>query len=269
MLLKYCTNSDAGDGDNDGYNQGDYNQQGNQGGGQNNQGGNNQPPTIGRPEDEYPTEPSEPADDDEDETPPQPHNLPPAHELFTDVSQDAWYHDFVTVVANHGLFHGIGDGRFNPQATMTRAMFAQVAANLQGVDISAFAGGTRFDDVAPDAWYNAAVEWAAYMGIVSGIGNNHFNPSAPITREEMAVILQRLVAVMEIYLPMLGYDEIAPFTDQDSVSAWALNSVTFIQAVGIISGRLDGSFGPQATATRAEVATIFARFLEVLESQDR
>jgi hypothetical protein len=210
--------------------------------------------------------------------PPTQLDMPPAHQLFIDVSQDAWYHDFISTVVSHGLFSGMGDGIFNPQGTMTRAMFAQVVANLQGLDISAFGGGTHFVDVTPDAWYNAAVEWAAYMGIVSGVGNDRFDPSAPITREQMAAMLHRFIMVMEIDILMLdpgrmgeqfpqgttSPEEITAFTDQDSISAWAADSVAFIQAAGIISGRPDGSFDPQATATRAEVATLFARFLEVL-----
>ena len=55
------------------------------------------------------------------------------------------------------------------------------------------------------------------------------------------------------------------FTDQDNISAWAIDGVTAIQAAGIITGYPDGSFQPQGTATRAEVATIFARFLEVAD----
>jgi len=241
------------------------------------------PPVIVRPEDEYPTEPDDTprigTDPDPDDifdprllaapapgvrvpwVTPTPQPTLPAHQMFTDVSADAWYHDFVTSAVSHGLFHGMGGGIFAPQGNMTRAMYAQVLANLQNVDISAFAGGTRFDDVASDAWYNAAVEWAAYMGIVSGVGNNRFNPSASITREQMATMLFNFVQVFEVELPL---SQATLFTDQDSISHWAEAAVGIMQQAGIISGRPGGAFDPQATATRAEVATIFARFLEVL-----
>ncbi|MCL1882228.1 MAG: S-layer homology domain-containing protein, partial [Defluviitaleaceae bacterium] len=109
-------------------------------------------------------------------------------------------------------------------------------------------------------------EWAAYMGIVSGVGNDRFDPSAPITREQMAAMLRRFITVFEVELPMLDPEEITPFTDQDSISAWAAHSVEYIQAAGIIGGFPDGSFAPQATATRAEVASLFARFMEMLNN---
>jgi hypothetical protein len=102
------------------------------------------------------------------------------------------------------------------------------------------------------------------MGIVSGIGNQEFAPDRAITRQEMAAMLRMFITVMEVELPVLDAEEITPFVDRDSISAWALHSVEFIQAAGIISGRPGGYFDPQATATRAEVATIFARFLEIL-----
>ena len=67
--------------------------------------------------------------------------------------------------------------------------------------------------------------------------------------------------VFEVELPL---GQAFSFTDQDSISHWAETAVGIMQQAGIISGRPDGSFDPQATATRAEVAAIFARFLEIM-----
>ena len=120
----------------------------------------------------------------------------------------------------------------------------------------------RLYDTSPTAWYYGAVEWAANQGLVSGIGNGNFAPDRPITRQEMAVMLNRYIVSREIELPQ---GETSIFTDQDTISAWAIDGVLAIQAAGIISGYPDGSFQPQGTATRAEVATIFARFLEVAD----
>lgn len=196
-------------------------------------------------------------------TPPTQMSMPPPHQFFTDILHGAWYHNFVGTAVSHGLFAGVGDSNFDPRGSMTRAMFAQVLANLQGLDISEFGGGTRFSDVSPDAWYNAAVEWAAYLGLVSGVGDNLFDPNAPITREQMAVMLHQFILVMGIELDMTDIGATA-FTDQASISAWAFEAVALMRATGIVGGRPDGSFDPQATATRAEVATIFAQFLQLI-----
>ena len=190
-----------------------------------------------------------------DPTPPAPED--PA---FNDVSPNAWYADYVASVATAGLFQGTAPGIFSPQGTMTRAMFAQVFANLEDADTSGFTV-SRFNDVLATAWYLRAVEWAAHTEIVQGVGGGNFAPNAPITREQMAVILYRYAMIMDISLPQ--YNESA-FTDQDSISPWAVDAVRAIQSAGIVTGRPDGRFDPRATATRAEVAAIFARFLELL-----
>lgn len=145
---------------------------------------------------------------------------------------------------------------------MTRSMFAQVLANLDGADLNAFASGANFNDVAPNAWYANAVNWASSLGIVSGVGNNNFAPSDNITREQMAVMLFRFIEIMEIEIPLSQAN--TTFTDQQSISPWAVGAVQLMQTAGILSGHPNGSFAPQDTATRAEVATMFARFLALV-----
>jgi surface protein len=186
--------------------------------------------------------------------------------VFDDIiTSSGWYVEYVNIVTSAGVFQGTGDGQFSPDGVMTRAMFAQVLANLSGADLSAFDGlSPSFSDISStDAWYFAAVEWAASLGIVTGIGDDLFAPDTPISREQMAVMLHRFMLIMGIELPV---GEITEFIDQDNISPWAAEAVVAMQAAGIITGRPDGSFDPQATATRAEVAAIFARLLSIIES---
>ncbi|MCL2225160.1 MAG: S-layer homology domain-containing protein [Defluviitaleaceae bacterium] len=180
--------------------------------------------------------------------------------LFNDVPMNAWFHDFVTVVHHHGLMHGVGYRTFAPEAPMTRAMFIQVIANLEGVNLGAFAAGSpAFNDVAQGAWYYPAIQWANSEGITFGVGEGYFAPNVNVTREQMAALLNRYATHRNITLPVRGT---TPFTDAGAVSYWAVTDVAAIQAAGIIGGFPDGSFAPQQTATRAQVATIFAMFLQ-------
>jgi len=196
--------------------------------------------------------------------------MPP---MFTDVNPNAWYANYVLSVAAAGAFQGTGAGIFSPGQSMTRAMFAQVLANLDGANLSAFADATpTFTDVLPDAWYFAAVEWAASLGIVTGMGDGSFNPNASVTRETMSVMLFRFIEVMGIDIPLgaregmqISASEASiTFTDRDAISYWAEEPVSVIQAMGIVSGRPDGRFDPRAAATRGEVAAVFVRFLELV-----
>jgi hypothetical protein len=109
--------------------------------------------------------------------------------MFNDIEPTDWFYNAVSSVVEHGLFKGTSDNEFSPQENMTRAMFAQVLANLNGVDLSQYTtANPSFEDVLSSQWYFAAVEWALELGVVSGVGYNQFSPSDPITREQMAVM---------------------------------------------------------------------------------
>jgi hypothetical protein len=194
---------------------------------------------------------------------PEPTPTPtPASVRFNDVAANAWYHDYVTIVAHYGIMTGTDVG-FEPRLNMTRAMFAQALANLDGVALAGFGSGTSdFADVASAAWYFAAVQWASDAGVIQGMGDGTFAPAASITREQIAVMLYRYANSAGIALPT---GQATAFVDQGSISPWASNAVAAIQAAGIVSGRDDGTFDPQAFATRAEIAAIFARFLPLVD----
>jgi len=181
---------------------------------------------------------------------------------FVDVSESAWYYESVRTAWENSLFAGTAYDLFSPQLHMTRAMFAQVLANLSGANLAAYANDEpSFRDVAHGTWYFAAIEWAVEHGVVLGVGVDLFAPHAPVTREQMAAILYRYAEIMDIELPQ---GEVVAFTDQQLISYWAMDAVIAIQNAGLITGRPDTSFDPFATASRAEVATIFARFLPIL-----
>ena len=108
----------------------------------------------------------------------------------------------------------------------------------------------------------AAVEWAADKGIVNGTGDGDgkFNPETNVTREQMAVMLSNYIRYKQYVLPT---ETMAAFTDESSISSWAFEAVKMIQSSGIVSGRPGNIYDPSGMATRAEVATIFARFVEI------
>ena len=184
--------------------------------------------------------------------------------LFTDVSSTDWFYTYVKTVVEAGLFQGTAQGIFSPGTPMTRAMFVQVIANMEGADLASFNNAPSvFYDVQSGAWYFAAVQWAYAEGITLGIGEGNFAPNAPITREQMALMIYRYAYHRDIELPADLAATLAPFADYALVSYWAIDAVEAMQAAGIITGRPDNTFAPLATATRAEVAAVFVRLLGV------
>ncbi len=164
----------------------------------------------------------------------------------------------ISFVSSRGLFSGVGNDNFAPDETMTRAMFVTVLARLEGVDLSQYKT-SRFSDVAVGDWYSAAIEWAADKGIVNGVGNGKFNPNAPITVEQMAVVLDN-------YIKYKSYELIASsskptLAENNQVSSWAKESLISVHTLGIIT--VSSTFDPQGTFTRTDGATIFVKFIEV------
>jgi len=190
---------------------------------------------------------------------------------FDDVAATAWYYPHVRTVWENNLFHGTAHNTFTPHGTMTRAMFVQVLANIEKVNLSEYRTlAPVFEDTADSTlWYFAAVQWAAVHGISHNSNPNVFEPNRAISREEMAVMLYNYIVSREIEIPKNqehNTDTTTPFIDQAYISAWATNAVRAIQNAGIITGYPDGNFQPNNQSTRAEVATIFAKYLQVLSA---
>ena len=180
---------------------------------------------------------------------------------FTDVSANDWFADAVNFAVRRGLFKGVSETEFAPNAEMTRAMLVTVLHRLDGTpDVSA---ATAFADVPVDSWYTEAVAWARSIGVVEGYSETTFGPNDSITREQMATILYR-------YARYKGYDvskraDLSAYADAASVSSWALEAMSWANATGLIRGRTETTLNPAATATRAEVATILMRFCDLSE----
>ena len=179
---------------------------------------------------------------------------------FTDI-QNHWAADNILFVASRGLLSGTSDTTFSPNTGMTRGMFVTALGRLAGINPDSYKTG-KFTDVKADAYYAPYVNWAAQNGIVEGVTATTFAPDTNINREQMAVI-------MENYAAKLGYTvpktlEAVTFADNASISSWAKEAVKSMQQAGILAGKTNNRFDPAGTATRAEVATVLRRFVEII-----
>jgi hypothetical protein len=177
---------------------------------------------------------------------------------FTDVS--GWYADYVNYLAARGIVGGTGDGQFSPDANITRAQFVMILANLSGNDLSAYTS-SGFTDVSASDWYFAAVQWAYKNDIASGYAGK-FSPNANITREQMAAMLYNYAKHTGIDVSNAMGMSIREFTDYSSISNYAMTPIQWAINKKIISGTGDGSFTPQAYATRAQSAKMIAILLQ-------
>lgn len=176
---------------------------------------------------------------------------------FTDVPRTEWYYEAVSYVATEGLMNGVSTTQFNPNGTASRAQIVTILWRLAG-EPSALTGA--FTDVPAGEYYSTAVAWASRQGIVTGVGNNRFEPNSNITREQLAVILYR-------YAQDAGYSttasgSITGYYDYARVNGYARTALQWAVGTGLITGTSSTTLSPQDTATRAQVATILMRFCE-------
>jgi len=177
---------------------------------------------------------------------------------FNDVSSSSWYYDAIKFTASREIFKGVDDDTFNPNGSMTRAMFVTALARLDGENIESYSN-QKFTDVINNSWYEKSVAWAVDNGIVDGYSTTKFGPDDEITREQMAVILDRYLDYKKIDMTK---ESISEFSDANQVSSWARDSVKTIQGYGLIQGIGANKFDPQSTANRASVATIFMNLIQ-------
>ena len=162
-----------------------------------------------------------------------------------------WAKEPINYVVSKGYFKGVGGNRFAPERSITRADFVTVLGRMAAIDQSRFINNV-FKDV-NGGYYAAYVNWAAEKGIVQGVGNGKFDPNRPITREEMAVMMNNFLQVTN---KKLAEKESKVFTDGGTIAPWAKEAVGAMAKKGIVKGMEDGSFRPKSGFTRAQVAQV-------------
>ena len=177
---------------------------------------------------------------------------------FDDVSGH-WAYDAIKYVYDNSVMQGVSDTEFAPDENMTRAMLVTVLYRLENAENTSYK--SKFTDVPDGEWYTDAVNYAAANGIVTGISDTEFAPNANVTREQTAAILYR-------YAKMKGYDvsgaaELSAFSDADTISNWALDSFRWANKAELIGGVSETELSPKANTTRAQLAAILMRFLEM------
>ncbi len=176
--------------------------------------------------------------------------------LFTDV-EEHWGADNIAKAVKLGFVSGYPDHTFRPNDAITREQFAvMLTGALSMTSESSFVEFTDGNLIA--AWAKPAVASAVEAGLVRGYGDGSFAPKSSIKRSELAVMIARAAGVD------LSAAVATSFTDDSSIPQWSKPAIASLQTLGLISGKGNGQFAPQATATRAEAVTIILNLLNYL-----
>ncbi len=176
---------------------------------------------------------------------------------FTDVKPSAWYYDAVSYVYEHNLMAGTSTTIFEPETVMNRAMVVQILYNREGKP--AVSGSASFQDVASNAWYYNAVQWASANNVASGVGGGLFNPNGKVTREQFAQFLYN-------YAGKPAVEGTLDFPDAAQTSGWAVSAMTWATQNKLINGSKQPNgqllLNPTGQTTRAQAASILRGFCE-------
>lgn len=163
-------------------------------------------------------------------------------------AEGLWAKDAILEAFMKGFMAGTSTTAFSPNAALTRAQAAVILVRMAG--LTPLKSSSTFADCSGH-WARAYIDTAEKYGMVSGTDQNNFEPDRPVTRAEMAVMLNNV-------LDYPGASQ--TFSDvTKSAYPWAYDAISALQSAGILTGYADGNFKPQNSITRAQAATLITR----------
>ena len=174
-------------------------------------------------------------------------------------TQNHWAKDGIERITALGIFNGTKENQFDPNKAMTKGMLVTV---LNRLDISPKITITSnsYSDVKPNAWYKQGVDWAVTNNIAKGKDETHFGANDNVTRAELATMIANYISYMGIEIQVKDELNVGDLGTYDLETKEAIKKVI---ASGIMTGKAEGQFNPDDMITRAEVAEIMNRLIDL------
>lgn len=178
---------------------------------------------------------------------------------FSDVEKGTPTADCVSYAAYHGILMGVGDGHFDPDSLVTRAMAVTVLYRMSGET----AGPAQaFSDVSADDWFAPAAAWAAKEGIATGYEDGTFRPHLPVTRAQLSALFYRIAGAPR---EMNKEQFLSEFTDGTQVPDYARESMAWALGNALFAGMVSDTIYPGLSVTRAQLAQMLTAYLAATE----
>lgn len=184
---------------------------------------------------------------------------------FLDVTEQHWFYESVNALCKKGIINGKSETEFMPGDNISRAETIKLIVSMLNLDTANV--DCDFDDVNNNEWFYPYVSAAVNNHLANGIGEKLFDPNAPITRQDLAVMLNNVLSFRNIETADSSDDSInvKDFVDSDNISDYALPAVKTLNYNSVVSGYEDKTFRPQAFVTRAEAAQMIYNFMNAFE----
>lgn len=173
----------------------------------------------------------------------------PQKETFNDLKNVPWAHEAIEYLAENDVINGDGNGNFLPDNNITREEFVKMI--VLAFNIAESADSISFNDVPEDDYFRPFISAAVSQNIVKGKPESDFGIGDIITRQDMAVIVYRTMALGGKSMDCGEYTE---FGDSEYISDYAKDSVYYLVSKGILNGTGENMFSPLGAATRAQAA---------------
>lgn len=186
----------------------------------------------------------------------------PVEQEITDVSfsdiEGHWAESEISVLASNKYINGNGDGRFEPNAPLTRAEFVTVVTNALRWEKKTSA--SAFSDVSGTEWYFASLSALMETDTLpkTWCAQDCFYPNNTVNRIEAAYIFSQALKASRTPENV----QVPAYTDIESLSDEEKQGISDAQAFGLIRGYEDATFHPYDTLTRAQAAQIMYRVIE-------
>lgn len=177
---------------------------------------------------------------------------PSAATSYDDMDDAKWAESAVAYLKKKNIINGDENGRFRPNASITRAEFSKILACAGELTLCK----KEFADVKAEDWFSPYIGACSEAGIMFGTGDGAMEPNRFITRQDAAVMIKRF---FDRQGTMQGYEN--NFSDREKIADYAAEAVGVLAGNGVINGYEDGTFRPDAGITRAESAVILYRLL--------
>lgn len=188
--------------------------------------------------------------------------------VYKDLETDFWGFDAIRKCVMAGFFRGVAEDEFGITSYISRAEFCQMLYNIykNSPDVMDMTQEIQFTDVEEGKWYYEAIMACAKSGIVNGIGDGLFDPVSPITRQDAALMMMRII-VGEEALSQTDSDAVLvtarengiPAVDFDDVSDYARNALALSLGV-LYNGTDEGKVNPKFNIMRCETATMISNY---------
>ncbi|MGG1554073.1 S-layer homology domain-containing protein [Paenibacillus ferrarius] len=177
---------------------------------------------------------------------------------FKDLGSVPWATESIEALAVREIVNGTSADVFQPEQPVTRAQFVHMLMNAYELTNDNYV--PSFTDVQHGAWYESALGAAESLGIVNGLADGRFGINDMISRQDMAVMVQRLLESQRIPITV-DNDTRVSFKDEPLISGYAVSSVKAMQSLGFMEGGENNTFDPLESATRAQAAVLVYRII--------